>query len=1146
MLRTPLRVFALILGVLLLVIASAALFLARVDPNDYKARLIAKVHAATGRTLIIDGPLKIAFWPQLQLETGAVQLGNAPGFGDSPMVAVKKVHVAVATWPLLFKRVEMDRVQINGLTVNLGKDADGRTNWEDLAKSDGAESAPNRSARLAAFAVGGVDIQDATVNLQDASTGRELHLNSLNVQSGPLSLGAPVSVKLTTEVNATKPTLDGTFGVESTITYDLAATRYDVKPVQLAATLRGKSLPNGKAELAASSAVTLALEAGRIEISELKITGLDTTLTGTLTIDHLKDERPGARGNVRLEGKDLASLFKALEIPAATQLAALKDRGFDFTTEFNADMDTGVVAVPKFDANLLGATISGVLDGERINTKKPSAKGHLGAKGPDLPTLLIVAAQLRDADSSTSQAIARALAGVKERAFTIDTAFDIDLADARIELPNLNARLLGNELTGTIASRGGAAGNPVFQGQIEAKGPDLTALVVGIGALQGITDGDVAALTTVLGKRKDKSFAFKSTLEADVGAKRIALPALTATLFDNQLKGTFAATDLSSSKPAMKGELSASGPDLPALLAIGSGVSGQPGLGNVAQALAAETDKSFTFDAVFDADLKQGRIELSKLAAAAFGLTLEAAFAAANLDREVGNVDGHITLKGAALGPLLTALGQPALAQSIQSVGVDAVLKGSPQNIALSPFNAVAKIGSGGAVPPVDVRLSAGTAQANLMQETLTIKDLALTGLGMNITGALDATKIKTAPAYSGKLTVPTFNLRDVLAKLNTPVTTLADPTALSKVGFESAFKGSADKLEFSRFRLELDDASIKGDLSVNAFDGPDVAFDLAIDSLNVDRYRAPESTNKSPPITPESAAAGAAQLPIETLRKLKAKGALKIGALRVSHAELANVAIVLDAHDGEITVNPTADLYQGKYNGVIVLNAKSKEPRLTLNTTLAKVAVEPLLKDVVGKSDLSGIVNFEANLSTSGNRTERLVGSLSGPASFAIQNGVFRGVDVPAVLRAAELMIESKSLRPVPTGGETAFQSLTGSLDIKNGVISNKDLLLDGLGFKVTGEGMLANLNDMTIKYDTRISVDQGAVEQNAKRYNLGGYVIPVRCRGPIAGTSCLPDLAELARHAATNAIKDQVKRQLEKKLGGGAGKALKNLLKF
>jgi hypothetical protein len=755
-------------------------------------------------------------------------------------------------------------------------------------------------------------------------------------------------------------------------------------------------------------------------------------------------------------------------------------------------------------------------------------------------------------NNDSAASLAKALAGVKAKNFSFETEFVADLAAGQLELPRLHALLLGNELKGALKSHGATGGKPgqtgELTGEITAAGPDLTALALAVGALQGLDSEGLKALNTVLGKRKDRSFAFRTTIDADFAEDRIALPALTAALFGNELTGSFRASAATSGQPALEGELAARGTDLPALLALLGGLQGaDSAFPGIAEALVTAEDKSFTFGSKFTLDVKEGRIALPSLGARALGLTLEGSLEATAFNHPTGGViNGHIGLQGTELGPLLAALGQTELAKSVRSLKFGAGLKGNAQTLALSPFAANVEIvgPSGGA--PLDLKLTVGTAEANLQQETLSIKDLALTGLGLDMKGALEATHIKSALAYTGRLNVPTFNLRSVLATLNKPVTDMADPTALTQVGLDAGINGSADGYALQELTLKLDDSTLKGNFAVKTAREPDVVFDLKLDRLNADRYLAPTDAAKAQPVTPEAAAAGAAQLPVETLRKVMVDGKLAIGNLQFAGAELANVNVVLHGRDGLLGLQPIeADLYGGRYTGIIALDATAKVPRLSLNTTLAKVAIEPLLVDLTGKSDLVGTVNFEAKLTADGGDSQQMTRTLNGPASFAITDGEFRGVDVPAILQAAELMIESKSLQPVPSGGVTQFQSLTGSLDIQNGAIYNKDLLLDGLGFKVSGDGMLANLNDMTIKYDARVAVDQAGLEQGAAHYHLGDYVIPIRCRGAISGASCLPDLAELAKRAATQAVKETIKKELDDSLGG-AGKALKNLLKF
>jgi len=174
----------------------------------------------------------------------------------------------------------------------------------------------------------------------------------------------------------------------------------------------------------------------------------------------------------------------------------------------------------------------------------------------------------------------------------------------------------------------------------------------------------------------------------------------------------------------------------------------------------------------------------------------------------------------------------------------------------------------------------------------------------------------------------------------------------------------------------------------------------------------------------------------------------------------------------------------------------------------------------------------------------------LNGNGRFGTQNGIFRGVDAIAILRAVEQIIECKCPVPIPKGGETRFTSLGGTLLAKNGVIRNEDLVLAGDGFTIEGKGTLANLHDNTLKYDLKLGVTESRAQRGTANYNLGGYSVPIQCRGQIDDPSCLPDfgdiLAQVAKSAVKKKVKDAVGKKLRDAVGGEAGDALKNLLKF
>ena len=1143
--KTLTRVLLTLLALVLLALAAGGVFLANLDPNDYKDRIVAEVAKATGRTLSIDGPLELGLWPKLRLKTGQFTLGNAEGFGDQPFLVAEEVQVAVATLPLLARRVEMDTVVLRGLELNLARNAEGVTNWDDLAQGGGKDEAGG-GASLGALVLGGVDVQDARIAWTDAQNGRSVVVDKLNARTGALDPGQPVEFRLDASLKSTQPALDGDTALSGTVTYDLDAKKYAIAPLAWTSSLRGRSLPGGKADLDAGAAVDLDLASGTASLKGLKLDGLGLAITGDVDLDHLNDARPGGRGSLQVTTNDVAVLLKALELPVAQRVAALKERGLEFKTRFDANMDSGEVSVPEFSGRFLSATVNGKLAATGAHTPKPAIKATLDAGGPDLPSLLLLASQLNGADDRAAKSLDKALAKAKDRSFRFAAEIDADLASGRVQVPTLVATLLGNELQGKVESAGD--GKQAFKGRLRASGPDLSALLAASAAVQGADAKAIDSLSAVLGTAQDRSFTLETDLDADLAAGRFTLPRLGATLLGNRIDGSLAATAANTAKPAVKGQLKASGPDLPALLAVVGGMQGgDSGLAALAKDLSKAPEKSFTLDATFDADMAQGRVALPSLAAAGLGLTLNGAFQASDITAANGALDGKLAVKGAQPGPLLAALGQPELASSVRSLTLDAGFKGSMANLTLSPLAASAEINGPDKGQPVAVTLNAGSAQADLDKQTLSVKALALTGLGMNIKGSLDATQIKTAPAYSGQLNVAPFDLRKVLTSLGQTLPPMADPQSLTNVGLDTVFKGTTGSLALSGLNVKLDETAIKGQVQIASFTGPDLMFRIDVDKLNADRYLAPAPKGDARAVTPEAAAAGATQLPLELLRGIVLDGELAIGNLVMSGAKLANVKVKIAGKGGRLEINPaSADLYQGRYSGVAGLDATGKEPKVSINSNLAKVAVEPLLVDLTGKSDLSGIVNFEARLTGSGSDSKRLTNTLNGQATFAVQNGVFRGVDVPATLRAVEVMIESKTPAPLPKGGETQFQSLTGTLDVRNGAVFNKDLLLDGNGFRVTGDGLLANLNDMSIKYDAKIAVDAASTEQGAHRYNLGDYTVPVRCRGEISGKSCLPDVGDIAKTAAKAAVRKEVEKKVQDAVGDKAGEALKKLLKF
>lgn len=1137
--------------VIVVVVGGIVAFVNFADPNDFKDLIADKVRAATGRELSLDGPLEIGIWPKIRLHAGPLALGNAAGFGDEPMLAVDKIQIAVATLPLLRNRLEMDTVVIHGLDVRLARNADGVSNFDDLAGDGETESG---GSKLAAIVLGGVDIKDASVTWQDATTGQDAAISNITAQTGELTFGDPVAFSLALTAVANQPALDSDIKLTGTVAYDLADEHYVISPLALNAVLRGTQLPGGSANLDLGAVVDINMKQETATISALEFTGLGTSVAGELAARDIEDEQPSVTGKLVIDGKDLAQIFNAFEMPVARQLGKIGDRSFTFKTAFDADMDSGNVTVSEFAGKLLGATVDGSFDATKANTDKPSATGKLNASGPDLPTLLAVIGQLQGADAATLKSLNDALAQAADKSFSINADLDANLAEGRADLPRLEAKILGNTITGQLKATNADSDKPAVTGNLKASGPDFPTLATVVAQLQGADAAALKSLNAALRSAADKSFSVTADIDADLAKGTANLSKLDARLLGNTVSGQVAASGIGD-KPAAKGTLTARGADLPALLAIASQFQADgKWLRDLAKGLAKEKDRAFDVQLAFDTDLKTGRIDLPQLSADLLGLEIRGGLTGEGVDFEKsqGKLDGKLSVNSKDLGPLLRSADQADLAQSLKTLKLDLGIKGSLSDLTFAPFTLTALVANPEVPKPVELKVSAGAARANLDKDTLSLQNVTVTGLGLNAKADIEASAISKEPRYTGTLNVPAFNLRSLLRSLNKPIPKTADPKALTSIGLTSKLAGSGSNVKLDDLTIKLDDTTIKGNIDIRDFEGPNLAFGIGIDKLDADRYLEPTKKGKARATTPEAAAAGAAsEIPVETLRALQIKGDLLIGSLVLSGAKMKNVKFSINANGGKIRLAPLgAELYEGAYNGVIGLDATGKRATLDLKTGLKSVNVEPLLKDTVDSDLLAGIVSFDAALKSTGGDSEQLKRTLTGSGRFDTKNGIFRGVDAIAVLRAVEQIIECKCPVPVPKGGETRFTTLGGTINAKNGVLRNDDLVLAGDGFTIRGKGMLANLHDNSVKYDLELAVTEARKEATGGRYNLGGYKVPIACRGKLDDPSCLPDVGQIVSQVVKAEAQKKVEKAVGKKLkdavGGEAGEALKNILKF
>jgi AsmA protein len=198
------------LALLLALVIAVCLIPFIVNPNDYKDDIAALIKNKTGRDVAFEGDITVSVFPWVGLKTEKMVISNALGFQDLPFITVAKSDINVKLLPLLAKKIEVDTITLEDLTLNLAKDKHGLSNWADLVTPTPPVSSsttsptkpdPQPQSVLAALTVGGITIQNAQVNWDNQQTGERLELKNIDFTSDKFTFGEPVKIDLAMAVS---------------------------------------------------------------------------------------------------------------------------------------------------------------------------------------------------------------------------------------------------------------------------------------------------------------------------------------------------------------------------------------------------------------------------------------------------------------------------------------------------------------------------------------------------------------------------------------------------------------------------------------------------------------------------------------------------------------------------------------------------------------------------------------------------------------------------------------------------------------------------------------------------------------------------------------------------------------------------------
>ena len=376
--RRVLRFGLIALGALVaLAVIAVVVFVLTFNPNSYKPRIIAAVQAATGRTLLLSGPIGLKLSLHPTLEAKDVALENPPGFSRPDMIRLGALDLQLSLPALLHGAISIEQLVLIRPDILLERTKAGAVNWRltppAAARSAapapaGPAAAPATPARTPAIFVHALRIEDGTLTYRDDSTGKQTTIALRQARLSAASPSAPLQLSATATVNGAPVVLRASTGPLAALQRPAGTSQGAPWPLQLA--LRaGSARFDAHGTIAAPMAgrgVALALALQVPDLAALApVTGMalpalhGIALTGTLDVPGTFAQ--GAQLNdlvLALPGGKLAGSL-TLSLGAVPKLA-------------------GTLTSPGFDAD----TLLAALHGPAAAGKGPAGGGSASAGKP--------------------------------------------------------------------------------------------------------------------------------------------------------------------------------------------------------------------------------------------------------------------------------------------------------------------------------------------------------------------------------------------------------------------------------------------------------------------------------------------------------------------------------------------------------------------------------------------------------------------------------------------------------------------------------------------------------------------------------------------------------------------------------------------
>jgi uncharacterized protein involved in outer membrane biogenesis len=350
------------------------------------------------------------------------------------------------------------------------------------------------------------------------------------------------------------------------------------------------------------------------------------------------------------------------------------------------------------------------------------------------------------------------------------------------------------------------------------------------------------------------------------------------------------------------------------------------------------------------------------------------------------------------------------------------------------------------------------------------------------------------------------------------------------------------------RLALSAEDASIEATGRITDLSGPIGELTVKAGDLNLDRLLTFlgdfASSGMGAPAT--GASGGAAS------RTSAANLKVDITASRATLAGIAleNVSTRVNVTDRDLRLEPlTFATFGGTYEGSLAVRAGETEALwFALKGAVANIDVPAVLRFAGSSSEpITGRLTGQLDVSGTGADASAAMRATRGSARLSIQDGIVRNLGlVRAVVVAGSMRGDAATIAGATAAGskeassspDEPFKVIRATLAIASLQATTNDLAFEGTDVSVAARGSisltgsdvnLAGRVQLSDALTARAGTDLVRVTQQDGRVTL-----PVTVTGPADALSVGVDVGALMKRAIQNRAEEEIRRTIEKGLGG------------